>query len=328
MTATAVKCRTKGCPFTPDEHDEWMALCRQAPEHGHRDDQLSHQHHPKKGMGGHNSLSKIVAILCWPMHNRIDNGDYGNDVKDGVFSAWDLHGKTLIERPVLSAAAEAAEAGQDTQDEPVSPSVQVPVPDAGSSAAAPSAGQNISPPTSPRRRAPVGGSTSSTGRASNQHIDDTTPLTHEQRAAIAAGIKEMEWGRQWLAGDTANEWEEELGEDFWNEWANEFGYTYPSLRNNQRVCAAVPPPFRHEMLRFSHHVVVADLNREDMDMWMEKCAAEGWSVAEFRRQVKGERPRVKRYSVDELRALLRELADAVNPSPLASVFLDSLGEQA
>ncbi|KKN15859.1 hypothetical protein LCGC14_0981520, partial [marine sediment metagenome] len=106
VTRQPTKCRTKGCPFTPDEHDEWMALCRKAPEHGHRDDQLSHQHHPKKGMGGHNSKSKIVAILCWPMHDRIDNGDWGNAVvttiEDGkqieIYRAWDLHNKTIIEQ--------------------------------------------------------------------------------------------------------------------------------------------------------------------------------------------------------------------------------------
>ncbi len=164
---------------------------------------------------------------------------------------------------------------------------------------------------------------------------NTTPLTQDQRAAIAAGIKEMEWGRQWLAGDTANEWEEELGERFWNEWANEFGYTYPSLRNNQRVCKAVPPPFRHEMLRFSHHVVVADLNREDMEMWLHACELAELSVAEFRRQVKGERPRVKRWDLQELQLSAVEwIEDALkSPPPVEGRhpllrFLDWLGEQA
>jgi len=57
-------------------------------------------------------LSKIVSIICWPMHDRIDNKDWGNDVKDipwrgRVYFAWDIHGNTLIEREVLSAAAEA-----------------------------------------------------------------------------------------------------------------------------------------------------------------------------------------------------------------------------
>ena len=123
----------------------------------------------------------------------------------------------------------------------------------------------------------------------------------------ATGSKEMEWGRQWLAGDTANEWEEELGEDFWNEWANEFGYTYPTLRNAMRVCAAIPLPCRKYLdLRYSHHVVVYNLNREDIEMWLDKCDQERWSVAEFRRQVKGERPRVKRYSPGEIHDLADE----------------------
>ncbi|MEE9149958.1 MAG: hypothetical protein V3U27_21480 [Candidatus Tectomicrobia bacterium] len=146
-------------------------------------------------------------------------------------------------------------------------------------------------------------------------------LTHDQRATIAAGIKEMEWGRQWLAGDTANEWEEELGEDFWNTWANELGYTYPSLRNNQRVCAAIPPSFRHEGLRFSHHVVVADLNREDVEMWLDKCAEEEWSVSEFRWQVKGGRPRIKRWDLAQLEEEARSYEASGRQPKTVSGFL-------
>ncbi|KKL10406.1 hypothetical protein LCGC14_2556120, partial [marine sediment metagenome] len=109
MTVTRhslVKCRTRDCPFTPDQHDEWMDLCSRAPEHGHRHDQLTHQHHPKKGMGGNNPLAKIVAVLCWPFHDRVDNGDWSNDVKDmpgrgRVYFAQDLHGNTLIEKEVM-----------------------------------------------------------------------------------------------------------------------------------------------------------------------------------------------------------------------------------
>jgi len=186
-------------------------------------------------------------------------------------------------------------------------------------------------------RPPVGEDDS---RASVRHSggrdsgDSNIPetLTHDQRAAIAAGIKEMEWGRQWLAGDTANEWEEELGEEFWNTWANELGYTYPSLRNNQRVCAAIPPNIRRSWyLRFGHHVVVYDLNREDMEMWLDRCVEEGWSVAEFRRQVKGGRPRVKRWTLEELRHKVDDLFSPTTHSIAGGKihhFLDWLGERA
>ncbi|KKL47884.1 hypothetical protein LCGC14_2331060 [marine sediment metagenome] len=400
-----VKCRTKGCPFTPDQHDEWMELCSRAPEHGHRHDQPSHQHWPKRSQGG----KEIVAVLCWPFHDRVDNGDFGNDVKEvpgrgRVYFAWDIHGNTLIEREVmpsdlrtpnsdqrevgresglvLSAAAEAVKSGSiirsDRGDEgkadPTLPrgSEGAMKPDsvaAHTSAAAPSAEQSkeeseiISPPTSQRRRAPKGGSTSSTGRAGNQHVDDTTPLstkeesdadtsvprgpdrgdsggtvvgdsdsvplTHEQRCAIAQAIRDTEWNRQWFAGDTGNLWIEQLGESA-EQYLSDFGYQPESLANILRVCAAIKPAYRNVNLRFSHHVVVYDQPPEDRMRWLAECEENQWSVAEFRRQVKGTKPRVKRWSLEELRELgqqfMRETALGEGESYLAGDFLDWLGK--
>ena len=106
MTSTTrtplTRCSTKGCPFTPDEHGEWMEACSRAPEHGHRHDQPSHQHWPKKGMGGNNPKSKIVAVLCWPLHDRIDNKDFGNAVLDlgdrtKLYRVWDYKNETILE---------------------------------------------------------------------------------------------------------------------------------------------------------------------------------------------------------------------------------------
>ena len=106
MTATTRtplnRCSRKGCPFTPDEHDEWMEVCSRAPEHGHRHDEPTHQHFPKKGMGGNNPKSKIVAVLCWPLHDRIDNKDFGNavlDVGDGtkLYRIFDYKNATILE---------------------------------------------------------------------------------------------------------------------------------------------------------------------------------------------------------------------------------------
>ncbi len=178
-------------------------------------------------------------------------------------------------------------------------------------------------------RTPVGlRDRSGMGNSDDNLHPDSTRLTHDQRVAIAAGIKEMEWGRQWLAGDTANEWEEELGEDFWNRWANEFGYTYPSLRNAMRVSRQIPEELRNPRLRQSYHVVVADLPRLSIVLWLHKCETEDWRVAEFRRQVKGERPRVKRYSMEELRVAAEAICvehDLLHHD--VSEFLDWLGEQ-
>lgn len=150
-------------------------------------------------------------------------------------------------------------------------------------------------------------------------------LTHEQRVDIARAIKDTEWNRQWIAGDTANQWRKELGEEA-EQYLSDFGYVELSLANIMRVCEKIPPPFRNAALRFSHHVVVADLKREDQVLRLKECEVEKWSVAEFRRQVKGGRPRVKRYSPGEI----HDLADEYPFGPARNDirdFADWLGQR-
>ncbi len=297
------KCSVKDCPW-PKDRDIHVPWCLGI-DVEHWADKPTHQHHPKKGMGGNNPLSKIVAILCVTCHDRIDNGtDWGNAVvprADGKTAYWafDRHGNTLIDR-VLSAAAEGGSEIKKVPSGRKSPigTAEVPEPlearsEGQPSAAAPSA------------------------------------LTHEQRIAIAQAIKDTEWNRQWHAGDVGNAWIAELGESA-EQYLSDFGYQHESLANILRVCAAIPPNMRRAGLRFSHHVVVANLNREDMEMWLEQADTDGWSVAEFRRQVKGTKPRVKRWSLGELRELKDDYVHVgvVEYVRGIGVFLDYLEEQA
>lgn len=117
-----------------------------------------------------------------------------------------------------------------------------------------------------------------------------TSLTHEQRVAIAATIKGTEWHRQFYAGDTALAWRQAIGEEA-EQYICDFGYVQETIANIIRVCEAMPNFLRRDELRFSHHVVVYDLNREDMDEWLDKCVEEGWSVKAFREAVKGVKPK-------------------------------------
>ncbi len=335
MPSVTQKCKAKGCPFTPDEHEEWMGLCRKAPEHGHRDDQLSHQHLPKKGMGGHNQKSKIEAILCWPMHDRIDNGDWGNGIvvafidgqKVPMYRAFDLHNNTLIERPVLSAAAEV---------EPKPADVNL---DAAPLAAAPSAGEKEESDgqvdgdrddnASNAQFEPTGHTSNiQRGVRDSRAVVHPVQLTHEQRVAIAQEIKNAEWNRQWIAGDTGNQWIAELGEEA-EQYLSDFGYVHESLSNILRVCAAIPPPYRNGALRYSHHVVVYELPREEQMLLLMECEQAGWSVAEFRRQVKRPKPQTKRWPMSELLEGLEEWNPTDRPRPKGAVraYLTWLGGQ-
>ncbi len=167
------------------------------------------------------------------------------------------------------------------------------------------------------------------GAGSNPAPPTTSnPLTHEQRVAISKEIQNAEWNRQWFAGDTGNQWITELGESA-EQYLSDFGYQPESLSNILRVCAAIKPPYRNGKLRFSHHTVVYELPPEERMRWLTECEAEGWSVAEFRRQVKGTKPRVKRWSLEELRQQVAILwpagSDVVEH---VNAFLDWLDGQA
>ena len=132
------------------------------------------------------------------------------------------------------------------------------------------------------------------------------PLTHEQRVAIAQAIKHTKQQHSFLAGDTANLWEEELGEDFWNRYANEFGYTYPSLRNVMRVCKAIPPDQRHDEMSFAAHEALKNCDRETREAWLERAFEEEWPVKRLREELVTEglltaKKKTRKWSLEELR---------------------------
>ncbi len=321
------KCSVKDCPWPKDEeiHVPW---CLGIPDVEHWPDKPTHQHWPKKGMGGNNPKSKIIAILCPPCHDRIDNVDWGNNVKNfpgrgDVYFAWDLHGNTLIERPVLSDGAEAATSGSISNTAEGVKVIADPTPPRGSEGnlKPDSVAAHTSAPSPSAEKEEGDGQESGVpdGGVHGPDVGDTpvgdsiSPirLTHEQRVAIAQMIKDTEWNRQWIAGDTGNAWIAELGEEA-EQYLSDFGYQPESLANILRVCAAIPKALRSSSLRFSHHVVVADLNREDMDEWLGTCEIEQWSVAEFRRRVKGTKPRVKRWTLGELEEAVADFEAWIN----------------
>jgi len=106
-TSLEFHCSTKGCPWPHDEemHRPWCL----AFEYAHSV-VPTHQHWPKKGMGGNNPKSKIVSILCSYCHDRIDNGPWGNGVFDipgvgKVYRIWTYTNQTIFERVLVPSDA-------------------------------------------------------------------------------------------------------------------------------------------------------------------------------------------------------------------------------
>jgi hypothetical protein len=120
-----------------------------------------------------------------------------------------------------------------------------------------------------------------------------------------------------------------LGEEA-EQYLSDFGYVHESLANILRVCAAIPAPYRNGNLRFSHHVVVAKLNREDMEMWLGECEENQWSVATFREAVHGPRASVPRWTAE---SLLEEVEswpaprERLRPRGAVKAFIQHLEEQ-
>ncbi|KKK95244.1 hypothetical protein LCGC14_2674740, partial [marine sediment metagenome] len=264
VTHTAL-CTVKGCPAPkdPDWHKPWCG-------HGVAGE---HQHWPKRSQGG----KRIVAFLCHDCHDRIDNGDWGNSVvttmEDGkqieIYRAWDLHNETIIERIINGGFRDGAEAVVRTPASP--PDVSA------ASLKEESDGTDIPKPQTKdaevygRETSQVGGAILGDRRSADAHNVSNRPLlqgvqpntdtrslsglTHEQRVAIAKAIHDTEWNRQWIAGDTANQWRAELGEEA-EQYISDFGYVQESIANIMRVCEAIPKNIRRAELRFSHHVVM------------------------------------------------------------------------
>ncbi len=290
MVTSTPLCTVKGCPAPkdPDWHIPW---CQDIPGHECFGG-ATHQHVPKRSQGG----KKIVACLCAGAHDRIDNGtDWGNAVvpkEDGTLAFWafDLHGKTLIERAlpkevmpsepeqrVRSQLGQRVEEGEEAgrlsdgaeggEREAVLGGHQTYRAQAARAPVAPSSAPSLKE-ESDERMGDVASGDVRVGIASEGSVAAPATLTHEQRVAIAQEIRDAEWNRQWIAGDTGNAWIAELGEEA-EQYLCDFGYAHESLANILRVCAAIPPPYRNGILRYSLHVVVYKENREDMEMWLD-----------------------------------------------------------
>ena len=97
----------------------------------------------------------------------------------------------------------------------------------------------------------------------------------------------------WWLGDWWAYGESRFGEEAPQGVAEQ--YSSHTLQNAAWVCKAIEPSRRRESLSFSHHDAVAGLDAEAQDKWLSAAEEEGWSVHEFRAQIKN-RPHVTNNS--------------------------------
>lgn len=107
-------CSVSDCPwpYEPSLHYCWAREVEGHFCYG----KVTHQHKPRKGMGGNNPLSKIRAMLCAGLHSAIDNHHryfdgkrYSDEYKDGEYRlfregvlvrSWTLEGVGAASIPI------------------------------------------------------------------------------------------------------------------------------------------------------------------------------------------------------------------------------------
>ena len=62
-----------------------------------------------------------------------------------------------------------------------------------------------------------------------------------------------------------------------------------TLKNYERICAAIPLERRHPALDFSMHEPVAALEPEEQDEWLQRAVDEGWDRAQLRDAIRESR---------------------------------------
>lgn len=266
-------CTVAGCPAPNDAawHSPW---CRGIK--GHRCfGELTHQHWPKKGMGGHNPASRIVACLCAGMHDAVDNGfKYGNAViVDGegrdLYRLWEVTiespGKTLVERVISDRKSPLilSYPGTEAPLEPLDAAQDAPWP----ITMEPHGhlkGKALPPP----RDAAVS--------YERPALITEGPITWEQYCELVANLEAIELNLPFWIGDTIIKGEELFGERAYQPWTAK-GYKAERLRQYAWVAEQFPPVTRVPSLSFTHHRAVAALPPGEQAEWLERAEAEGMS---------------------------------------------------
>jgi len=91
---------------------------------------------------------------------------------------------------------------------------------------------------------------------------------------------------QWWIGDWIRYGAGRWGEKY-AEAARITGYDVASLRNMAWVAAQFDLSLRSDKLTWSHHVLLAPLEREEKREWLERAARERLSVADLRIELRG-----------------------------------------
>lgn len=121
---------------------------------------------------------------------------------------------------------------------------------------------------------------------------------------IVAGRRLGAIGRcsQWWIGDWIRYGTTKWGEKY-AEAARVTGYDVASLRNMAWVASRFEPSLRSDALTWSHHVLLAPLDAEEQQVWLERARKQKLSVADLRLELRALRGGDRRERSTKIRAV-------------------------
>jgi hypothetical protein len=110
-------------------------------------------------------------------------------------------------------------------------------------------------------------------------------MDHPQWVAVGRRLGGISRSNQWWLGDWLRYGNAKWGEKY-AEASRITGYDVRSLTNMASLAACFEISRRRDNLSWSHHAVVAALDPDEQDRWLDMAAAERLSVADLRTELR------------------------------------------
>ena len=314
-------CRVRGCP-APKSPEWHIPFCGHGLE-GH------HHHVPKRSQGG----KRIVAFLCVNCHNEVDNGiSLGNQIwkdKDGRehYLLYDM-AKGPIE-PIVDRVLEAGSAAAErvaTREGSAHDASSAAAPSASraESAAAETCEVTGDPPNATRGISSAAAPPASDESSAAEPLDKgahpspardsrlvpsppAAPPSFSKDVWCQEGMQLVYWyiavrdardEVRFKIGDWFNEGEGILSDEAYGYLR---GFEDVTVRQYSWVAGRVSPDTRVSELSWTMHRAVAALEAPKQKEWLERAQEENLSSKGLYRAIHGEKPKVKRWTLEELR---------------------------
>jgi hypothetical protein len=145
-----------------------------------------------------------------------------------------------------------------------------------------------------------GGRATNTGTTPVGWVPSDDHMDHPQWVAVGRRLGGISRSNQWWLGDWLRYGTVKWGEKY-AEAAKITGYDVRSLANMASLAGCFEMSRRRDNLTWSHHAVVAALDPDEQDRWLDMAAAERLSVADLRIELRSierqrgaqERPRAE-----------------------------------